>query len=426
MKALTVAFLLFLLVSFSSASPILNFQSHITTTTTTIPKGINFQPPTDTNGTIANRSYTNPNVTIDSTYLDTFVFNLSSWNNPSFYTLTSNQSVLASIQHTSGSAPHTLSVVRPNASGQFNGHTYWGYVGPQGVGTIDLRYSEDLINWSTKASNPILHVNGLRWPSVTYFNNSFWMSHSLDVGGYSYIALRNSTDGINFKFVCNLTTKTTGETTENSFLYYDNLTSKYYLYYYYNHAPIKEIDVKEAATPYGLCSAMPIHVLQTYIVFAAPSVFYSDGFYWLQTEHMFNNSWTTIVFYSKSPDKNFILVGAEPILIGGKACAFPYIKGNRLYDYICHYNGSSWDLQLYLYNLSTFTNSTGQKRYDSSLASKWGFDNNSALEENSTYGVSNTPPGDNFEMTGLIIWIVVLAVIALVMYLLVFKRSLRG
>ena len=50
--------------------------------------------------------------------------------------------MLDSNNHTGISAPHTISVVRPNKSNRFNNHTYYIYVGEQKSGNIDLWFAE--------------------------------------------------------------------------------------------------------------------------------------------------------------------------------------------------------------------------------------------------------------------------------------------
>lgn len=267
---------------------------------------------------------------------------------PSFYNKNNTQKILNETQHTGKSSPHTLCVVRPNSTGKYKGHTYWGYVGEQKNGNIDLRFSEDLHNWQSFAGNPIIEGNKARWPSVLFEDGKFYMAHTINYGQDASIVLEKSHDGINFYKVANLTSSITNQD-RNPFLFKDPVTKKYYLFYkrYVNHK--NEIRVKESATIEGLYNTNSIVLLERRKgTIAAPAMFYANGLYWLLAESG-GMPWAIEAYASAKPTGPFIENPAGWILSNDDGCPFPYVERDTLYLYVCHRDDSIWKV-----NLATF------------------------------------------------------------------------
>ena len=266
---------------------------------------------------------------------------------PTYYQQINEGIILGETQHSGKSPPHTLSVVRPNPAGKFNGHIYWGYVGEARSGNIDLRFSEGLLTWQPYKDNPIIARKGIRWPSVLHEGDAFYMAHTIDFGGDSFLVLKKSTDGIHFSLVSNLTNPVSGEDTRNPYLFKDLNSNNFYLFYKRWTEERSEIRVKEAKTLEGLCKASS-KVLLTRVsgTIAAPSMFYANGIYWLLTEGR-GKPWVVEAYASATPNGPFIENPSGWILFNDDACPFPYVEGNTLYNFICHReNGTIWKLGL--------------------------------------------------------------------------------
>ncbi|HTY43769.1 MAG TPA: LamG-like jellyroll fold domain-containing protein [Patescibacteria group bacterium] len=279
-----------------------------------------------------------------------------------FFEEISDIQILNNTQHSGTTAPHTLTIIRPNPSGQWNGHTYWGYVGEQGSGEtqIDLRFSEDLINWTAYESNPIVtRSGGARWPTVIFDNNTFWMTFQADYNS-SWAPLYNSTDGINFFYDKILIPQIEGKRNPPGQILKDK--NFFYLLYnnYENYTDFpnnRTIKIRQANTVEGLNdSSNDITLLSSnsssYYV-AAPNIFYSNGYYWLQTESQSASGiWFTEVYFSKNITGPYETVYNSPILAGGNACPISYLENGIIYDSICNYSGGKWRLDLVQYNAS--------------------------------------------------------------------------
>lgn len=267
-----------------------------------------------------------------------------------FFDQTNVGTILGPTDHTAITSPHTLSVVRPNPTGQYNGHTYWGYIGPQDQGSIDLRWSEDLETWTAYGSNPIVSGSEDRWASVLYEGNTFYMVHTVDYLTDSYITLMTSADGISFSYVSDLVPATVGEDMRNPYLFKDPVGGDFYLFYKRSYGTTSEIRMKTASTITGLAAASSTLIMTrdaSVGTLAAPSMFYYDGVYWLMTEGG-GSPWVTEAYYGTSPSGSFTETGSNWVLGNGSACPFPYIENDTLYDYICYQvdGVGAWELDL--------------------------------------------------------------------------------
>ncbi|HVV53607.1 MAG TPA: family 43 glycosylhydrolase [Polyangia bacterium] len=315
-----------------------------------------------------------------------------SWENS--YDATINQG-----SHDHEGAPHTLSVVQTYRSILGIGaHTYWGYYGVQGKGTIGLAYSDDLVNWTkapqaasptnpTNTQNPLIPDKNLdmklRWPSVIYdeTTTTFYMSydyHYEDVD--KHLQLRTSSDG-SFKdggSVADLTSPPSGYIDGNSHLFKDPVSGLYYLYWMrqpYDIDPESSntaIVVKSATTPFGLVGASEktlawvVCSTQNPICLSAPNMLYANGSYYLAVETAEGDlassladpgndsgyQWMTRVMVGNAPDGNFIEIPGNPILTNNEACMFQHVFNisgqDQMHAYICKvpdWNTGDWTIE---------------------------------------------------------------------------------
>ena len=287
------------------------------------------------------------------------LYDTSKRNTRDFYPYISNKTILTTGQHSSPTSPHTLSIVRPNASGQWNGHTYWGYISPQTAHAIDLRWSEDLETWSEyDGGNPILNTTVDRWASVIFDDTNFYMAVVNKTSPTIHIDLYNGTDGANFSFNETIVWTTSGDQNSNPYLYKDDNSENYYLYYLYQNSTSHDhIKVKKATSPIYLNQSSEKTLLvenDNTTVMAASSVFYYQGLYWLQTETQ-NGGWQINSYVSDTPDGDFVQVTNNPINASrSEACPFPYINDTTLFNFVC-VNIGTWYLDVVKYNLSDYT-----------------------------------------------------------------------
>ncbi len=154
----------------------------------------------------------------------------SSGNALGYYQLGSAQTVMTQ-EGWETEAPHTLSVVEVNNGG----YQYWGYYGLQGCGGIGIARSNDLLTW-IKDPNPLFSGNGERWPSVLLVDGTFYMVHTTNYCGDSYVVLRTSIDGLNFSAPLTLVPASAGHRNQNPSLFLDPNDNKFYLYWYSNNS----------------------------------------------------------------------------------------------------------------------------------------------------------------------------------------------
>gem|GEM_PF-2056806 len=290
-----------------------------------------------------------------------------------FYTEIGDIRILNATDHTGDSSPHTLSVVRPNKTGQWGGHTYWMYVGEQipGGGSVkkfDLWWTENLTDRSNYTTyGTIMSGNEIRWPTVEFDNDTqtFWMAHTkyyVNVGDYERIVLKNSSDGITFSNEVAITPYGSGLGSNNP-NFFDNREVDGNIYMVWNKYDGSTNMVARGATTFtGLITAED-HDLVTSN--AAPDMFYQDSIYWLLTERLDGGlNWVTDAWFDTSPTgTNWRKTDDSPILDNQDACPMVYIEDDVLYDFICqHHPDDGWVVNLHTNDLTdTKTVSTEAK-----------------------------------------------------------------
>lgn len=238
-------------------------------------------------------------------------------------------------------APHTLSVVQANRGG----FRYWGYYGLQDCGGIGIARSNDLANW-TRDPNPLLTGQGERWPSVLLIRGVFYMVHTVDYCGTSYIVRRTSGDGINFSAPTTLVSAELGGRNQNPSLFQDPVSSRIY-FYWYRTPPGKQewqILVKSAETVEMLSDSPSKLIAYAPITVAAPQVMYVGGTYYLSTETLEEGGWQVRILKSDIPDGRFVEIPGNPLLGEGSACFFQHNFGNKLHAYYCKFTEDAWTL----------------------------------------------------------------------------------
>jgi hypothetical protein len=251
--------------------------------------------------------------------------------------------ILYSNQHSGNTPPHTISIVKHNGK-------YLGYIGPQGNGSIDLFFSDDLLNWKPYKNNPIIKEKGCRWPSVLKVGNYIYMAYDANfcTDKPANIVLKKAklSEPYKFEFVKMLTK--TGDSFRdryNSYLFYDGKNKQYCLYFHTTGRRdeirgkfAKKIEDLDKAEEKIICYR-PINGDQTARkALAAPSMMHINGYYILQTEAVVGYKWVVEVFISKHPDRGFRVI-KKPLLPYDQACPFPYVEGNKIYDFIAERGG---------------------------------------------------------------------------------------
>ncbi len=255
-----------------------------------------------------------------------------------------------------GSAPHTLSVVAAPAPGAYNPGTgpylYYGYYGPQESGYIGIAGSYDLLTWTrlpynpppnSGVNNPIFINNGERWPSVYKDGSTYYMVHTMNYGGPSYLVYRTSVDGLSW------TAPTTiiqdGTNNQNPSLFKDPISGNYYLYWYREESGWS-IMYRTASTVAGLASASNVLLINSAVILAAPQMMYYDGVYYLSTE-IFEGVWKVRMYASASPQGPFTVLPGNPVLDDGSACLFQHLIDTKIYEYYCKQaTNGTWTLDM--------------------------------------------------------------------------------
>ena len=268
--------------------------------------------------------------------------------------------ILGNSEHSGESAPHTVSVVRPNAIGTFENHTYWIYVGEQKNGNIDLWFAEDIEDkdtWTSYHSNPIISGNQARWPTVLFDEEAFWMVHTVEYREGAYSVMLNSTDGVNFSFVDNVYSDFTDTYPQgyfNPFLFNDPNTGNIILLQQFQNDSVEQVVIKIADSVPSLIDAESIVIGDTSegISSVAASMFFHNGTYWLLTEGAPSHptNWSTFAYRSSTITGEYVEVANSPILDDNTACPCPYIEDDILYNFVCYEAGgfsSLWNVKLY-------------------------------------------------------------------------------
>ena len=132
----------------------------------------------------------------------------------------------------------------------------------------------------------------------------------------------------------------------NPTLFRDPTNNRYYLYFY-RVIPsastatdyLYELRVKSATTIEGLIGGgeqdLGTRIALTRNVFAAPSMMYANGVYYLATETKEANVWKTRVMTGSSPTGPFYEVPGNPLYVDGAACVFQHQFGTELHAWYC-------------------------------------------------------------------------------------------
>jgi len=283
--------------------------------------------------------------------------------------------ILYSNQHSGTTPPHTISIIKQK-------NKYLGFVGPQGNGNIDLFFSKNLIDWVPFKANPIIKEKGCRWPSALKVGNYIYMFHTANFCTEKPANIVLKRAKINqpdkFEFVKQVTFKEEGYKDKyNPFIFYDKKNKLYYLYFHtISDKKVAEIRVKysknilnlDKAKEEIICSREEKRDGDSKRGLAAPSMMYIDGYYILQVETKIKRKWIIEAYISKYPDKLFRPI-KKPLLEHDQACPFPYIEGNKIYNFIAESGGirildsagiealwNPWFLGLVVYDKNKFLN----------------------------------------------------------------------
>jgi len=264
--------------------------------------------------------------------------------------LTTPRHVLPDAQKWEGDQfPHTMSVLQLKRGG----FRYWGWYGLNEGRGIGLARSNDLVNWTKYAENPLW--TNARWPSVLAKADPkhkdvlyFAITRDYDTPS-SHIVLASSRDGIKLTEEKVLVAGVPNQRNQNPNLFRDPRSGRFYLTFYRgNDKDHFEIISKSAASVLDLDKAPEKVLLKSDTTVAAPTLLYvknngKNDVYYLATEiypHRYSDNpegeWQVKIFYADAPDGDFQPVDGNPIMRGQRACLFQHIFNNRLYGYDCH------------------------------------------------------------------------------------------
>lgn len=268
--------------------------------------------------------------------------------------LTTPRHVLPEAQSWEGNEfPHTMSVLEWKRGG----YRYWGWYGLNEGRGIGLARSNDLVNWTKYAQNPLL--TNARWPSVLRHADrkrpgllylAFTRNYDTPT---SYVVLGTTRDGIHITQIKTLVQPVANQRNQNPNLFRDPKNHRFYLTWYRgNDKDHFEIVSRNAASILDLDKAPEKVLLRSQETVAAPTLLYlknarnrqgRKGIYYLATEiypHRYTNNpegeWQVKVFAGDAPDGNFLPVEGDPVLRGQRACLFQHVFHGRFYGYDCH------------------------------------------------------------------------------------------
>lgn len=269
---------------------------------------------------------------------------------PGYYEFGPASTIMVQDQVWETSAPHSLSVVKAPSGA---GYAYYGYYGPQASGWIAIAGSNDLLTWTKFPSpaNPLVSGHGERWPSV-YLNEAegiYYMVHTMNYGGPSYLVYRTSTDGLAWS--APVTIIQDGYNNQNPSLFHDPNDGQYYLYWYRGEGGWK-IMSRSSSTVAGLVSALNTELISSSTTLAAPQMLYYDGTYFLSTE-IYNSEWQVRIYSGTSPVGPFTILPGNPVLTGGCACLFQHLFEDSIYEYYCKLTSGTWTLDMRVVDPST-------------------------------------------------------------------------
>jgi hypothetical protein len=273
----------------------------------------------------------------------------------SYLNLTAPRHVLPDAQKWEGNEfPHTLCVLELNRGG----FRYWGWYGLNEGRGIGLVRSNDLLNWTKYAENPLW--TNARWPSVLAGADPqhkdrlyFAITRDYDTAS-SHVVLAWSDDGIHLKEEKVLVAGVPDQRNQNPNLFRDPRSGRFYLTFYRgNDNDHFEIISKSAAKLQDLDKAPEKVLIRSTTTVAAPTLLYLEnardaggkktGIYYMATEiypHRYTNDpegeWQVKVFAADSPDGDFQPVAANPVMRGQRACLFQHVFNGRFYGFDCH------------------------------------------------------------------------------------------
>ncbi|HZR31490.1 MAG TPA: hypothetical protein VFA76_06520 [Terriglobales bacterium] len=284
---------------------------------------------------------------------------------PTYLNLTTPRQVLPESQQWEGDQfPHTLSVLELKRGG----FRYWGWYGLNEGRGIGLARSNDLVNWTKYAQNPLL--TNARWPSVLAHadrkqRDLLYLAFTRDYDTpSSYIVLGTTADGVHIKEIKILVQRVPNQRNQNPNLFRDPRSGRFYLTWYRgNDRDHFEIVSRNAATLQELDKAPDKILITSEQTVAAPTLLYvknaknssgkRSGAYYLATEiypHRYSDNpegeWQVQVFAADAPDGDFQPVQADPVLRGQRACLFQHVFHGRFYGFDCHLElPSHWMLE---------------------------------------------------------------------------------
>lgn len=272
----------------------------------------------------------------------------------SYLNLTAPRRILPDAQKWEGDEfPHTLCVLELNRGG----YRYWGWYGLNEGRGIGLVRSNDLLNWTKYAENPLW--SNARWPSVLEGADPlhkdrlyFAITRDYDTPS-SHIVLAWSDDGIHLQQEKVLVVGVPEQRNQNPNLFRDPRSGRFYLSFYRgNDRDHFEIISKSAEGIQDLDKGPEKVLLRSTETVAAPTLLYvknaggkdtNTGIYYLATEiypHRYTDNpegeWQVKVFSADSPDGDFQPVRGNPVLSGQRACLFQHVFNNRFYGFDCH------------------------------------------------------------------------------------------
>jgi Domain of unknown function (DUF2341) len=242
-------------------------------------------------------------------------------------------------------APHTLTVVELNR----DGWRYWGYYGLADCGGIGLARSNDLLTWE-KSPQPLLNMDGERWPSASFDGSRVWMVYDRDHCQTSHLVLRTSTDGLTFDpGYTVLVAQEPGVRNQNPHLFRDPSDGRYYLYWFRGGEAqgYWQLKARVGRTPYELADPSSERVLlEEPYTLAAPNMLFHEGVYYFSTE-VNENAWKTKIYASPSPLGPFAPLPGAMVLTDNEACWFQHVFEGQLHGYYCkdtRGDGQGWVL----------------------------------------------------------------------------------
>ncbi len=289
--------------------------------------------------------YGNPDADAVADGDSTFAFfdDFEGMKGPGYYRLGPSQTIMTEDQDWETEGPHTLSVVPAPSGADWD---YYGYYGLEDCTGIGMAGSDDLVEWTKFATNPLFTGGGERWPHVIRDGTTYHMIHTADFCGTSHIVRRTSTNGRTWTAPTEVVPATPGWRNQNPNLFHDPVGGRFHLYWYQGDgATVWRIMARSATTVAGLATAPDVELLSSPTTLAAPNLMFRDGTYFLITE-ILEDTWSVKVYGGPSPLGPFTALPGNPLLDGDCACMFQTPVGDVLYEYYCKRTNGIWTLDL--------------------------------------------------------------------------------